>query len=47
MIQEAILYISSGHSWIYFDIDNSKIINSTGEYDYDFGTLRRIYKKNL
>lgn len=47
MIDYAKEYISSGHSWIYFDINNSKIINSTGEYDYDFGQLRRLYKKNL
>lgn len=35
-------YIATGHSWIKFDIDNLKIINSQGELDYDFGELKRI-----
>jgi len=47
MITYAKEYINSGHSWIKFDIDNSKIINSQGQFDYDFGELRRISKKDL
>jgi len=42
MIEYAKKYISTGHSWIKFDIDNSKIINSQGEINYDFGDLRKI-----
>lgn len=38
-------YIDTGHSWIKFDIDNLKIINSKGEFDYDFGELRKIKPK--
>ena len=35
-------YLNQNHHYIKFDIDNSKIINSQGEFDYDFGELRRI-----
>ena len=35
-------YLNKNHHYIKFNIDNSKIINSQGEFDYDFGELRRI-----
>ena len=35
-------YLNQNHHYIKFDIDNSKIINSQGEFDYDFGELRKI-----
>jgi len=47
MIRFAKEYIYSGHSWIKFDIDKSKITNSLGEFDYDFGELRYIKEKDL
>ena len=42
MISDAKEYLNTGHSWIYFNIDTQKIINSLGEFDYDFGELRKI-----
>lgn len=47
MIEFAKRYLSTGHSWIKFDIDNSKIICSQFEQDYDFGELRKIKDKDL
>lgn len=47
MIEFARHYISMGHSWIKFDIDNNKIINSQGEFDYDYGELRKITDKDF
>lgn len=44
MIDYAKNYLNTNHSWISFDIDNSKIINSQGKFDYDFGELRKIPK---
>lgn len=38
----AINYINFGHSWIKFDIDNSKVINSIGEFNYNYGELKTI-----
>jgi very-short-patch-repair endonuclease len=38
-------YLNTGHSWIYFDIDNSTIINSQGKFNYDFGKLRYLKRK--
>lgn len=38
-------YLNSGHSWIKFDIDNNKIINSQGEFNCDYGDLRKIKKR--
>jgi len=35
-------YLNQNHHYIKFDIDNSKIINSQGEFDYDYGELRKI-----
>jgi ribosomal protein L34E len=35
-------YLNQNHHYIKFDIDNSKIINSQGQFDYDFGELRKI-----
>jgi len=35
-------YLNQNHHYIKFNIDNSKIINSQGEFDYDFGELRKI-----
>lgn len=42
MIEYAKEYLNTGHSWIKFDINNNKVINSQGEFDYDFGELRKI-----
>lgn len=42
MITYAKDYINTGHSWIKFIIDKNKIVNSLGEFDYDFGKLRKI-----
>jgi hypothetical protein len=47
MISEAKEYLNTGHSWIKFDIDNNKVINSQGEFDYDFGELRKIKKDDI
>lgn len=47
MITYAKEYLNLGRSWIKFDIDNSKVINSQGEFDYDFGKLRKIKKEDL
>jgi len=44
MIEYAKEYINEGHSWIHFDIDNLKILKSTGNINVDFGKLRRIKK---
>ena len=38
-------YLNSCHSWIRFNIDESKIKCSQYEIDYDFGELRRIKKE--
>lgn len=35
-------YLNNNHHYIKFDIDNSKIINSQGEFDYNYGELRKI-----
>ena len=40
-------YLNQGHHYIKFDIDNSKVINSQGEKDYNFGQLRKIKKEDL
>jgi hypothetical protein len=40
-------YLNTGHSWIKFDIDSNKVINSLGSFDFDYGKLRRITKKDL
>lgn len=45
IIKYAKEYLNAGHSWIKFDVDNSKIINSQGEFDYNFGELYLLYKK--
>jgi len=47
MIEYAKQYISTGHTWIKFDIDNSKVICSQYEKDYNFGELRRISESDL
>lgn len=47
MIDYAKQYLNSGHHWLKFDIDNSKVITSQFEKDYDFGKLRKITKKDL
>jgi hypothetical protein len=47
MYDIALEYLKSGHSWIKFDIDNSKIINSQFECDYDYGVLRKIKEEDL
>jgi len=35
------------HHYIKFDIDNNKIINSQGEFDFDYGELRKIKLTDL
>jgi len=40
-------YLNTGHSWMNFDIDNSKVICSQFTKDYDYGELRRIIEKDL
>jgi len=47
MLQYAKKYISTGHSWIKFDIDNSKVITSQYEKQFNFGKLRNITKKDV
>jgi len=47
MLQYAKKYISTGHSWIKFDIDNSKVITSQYENQFNFGKLRNISKKDV
>jgi very-short-patch-repair endonuclease len=47
MIDYAKKYLKSGHSWIRFDIDNYKVINSQGEFEYGFGELRQIKKEDI
>jgi hypothetical protein len=47
MYDIALEYLNSGHSWIKFDIDNDKIINSQFECDYDYGVLRKIKEEDL
>jgi len=47
MLNYAKEYINSGHTWIKFDIDNSKVICSQYEKYYDFGKLRRIKEEDL
>lgn len=47
MLNYAKEYINTGHSWIKFDIDNSKVICSQYEKDYDFGVLRKIKEEDL
>jgi len=44
MITHARDFLNKGHSWIKFDISNSKIINSQEEICVDFGKLRCISK---
>jgi len=46
MLEYAKEYLSINHSWIYFDIDNSKIITSQYKINVDFGKLRKITKKD-
>jgi len=47
MIQFAKNYLNQNHHYIKFDIDNNKIINSQGEFDYNFGKLIKIKKQDL
>jgi len=47
MLQFAKSYLSTGHSWIKFDIDNNKVITSQYEKQFKFGKLRKISKKNI
>ena len=35
-------YLNQNNHYIKFDIDNLKIINSQGQFDYDYGELRKI-----
>lgn len=47
MLEYAKDYLSTGHSWIYFDIDNSNIINSQYKINVDYGKLRKITNKDI
>jgi len=47
MIDFAKEYLNKGHHYIKFDIDNSKMINSQDECNYDFEELRGIKKNDL
>jgi hypothetical protein len=47
IIEHAISYLNSGHTWINIDIDNSLVINSQGLFDFDYGKLRQITDKDL
>ena len=40
-------YFKTGHHWIKFDIDNSKIITSQYAINVDYGSLRKIKGKDL
>jgi len=41
------IYLNQNHHYIKFDIDNSKIINSQGEFPYDYGELRKIKSTDI
>ena len=47
MLEYAKKYILTGHSWIKFDIDNSKVKTSQYEKQFNFGKLRKITKKDV
>ena len=47
LLKYAKKYISTGHSWIKFDIDNSKVITSQYEKQFRFGKLRKITNKDI
>jgi len=47
LLKYAKKYISTGHSWIKFDIDNSKVITSQYERQFRFGKLRKITNKDI
>jgi hypothetical protein len=47
MIRYAIDYLNQGHSYIKFDIDNKMVMSSQFKCQYDFGTLKKISKRNL
>lgn len=44
MISFAREHFNQNHSWIHFDVDNSKIISSAGEQSYSFGKLKSYMK---
>lgn len=47
MYNIGIEYLNSNHSWIKFDIDNSKIISSQFNKVFDYGILRKIKQDDL
>jgi len=47
ILQFAKSYLSTGHTWIKFDIDNNKVITSQYEKQFKFGKLRKIRKKDI
>jgi hypothetical protein len=47
LINLSIGYLNSGHSWIYFDIDNSIVRCREVEKHYDFGELRKITQQDI
>ena len=46
ILSYARIYLKN-HHYIKFDIDNNKIINSQGEFDFDYGELRKIKLTDL
>lgn len=47
MLEFAKEYFKTEHTYIKFDIDNSKIITSQFENEYDYGDLRKIIKEAI
>jgi hypothetical protein len=47
MIQYAKDYLNQGHSWIRFNIDNNEVITSQYTQFFDYGKLKRVYKKEI
>lgn len=47
MIDGAIVYLNSGHSWIKYNINEELLICSQYEKSYNFGVLRRIKKEDI
>jgi very-short-patch-repair endonuclease len=45
MLDCARAYLNFGHTWIKYCIDEDKVICSLGEFNYNYGCLRKIKKK--
>lgn len=46
MVDFAKLYLSEGHSWIEFDLDNQSVKSSQFNKTYDFGEIKIFRNKN-